>query len=153
MAVLDALIDTVETTPPAAPSDAFLANVMAGLPVPRQSSWFVPSVVFPRVVFAATLAVAALLWLYRGMFAGFLENLLPVQAVTGPVATAIGDFQAYVQTQVGAVAGSLPEPVSASVEWGSLLLVVTTLVVGFILVRTAEALGVGNPNMQVGKRS
>lgn len=153
MAVLDALIDTVETTPPAAPSDTFLANVMAGLPASRRSSWFVPPVVFPRVVFAATLAVAALLWLYRGVFAEFLENLAPVQAVTGPVTAAIGGFQAYVRTQVGAVAGSLPEPVSTSVDWGSLLLVVTTLVVGFILVRTAEALGVGNPNMQVGKRS
>lgn len=151
-AVLDALIETVETTPPAEPSAAFLDNVMGRLPAPRRSSWFMPSVVFPRVVFAATLAAAAVLWLYREVFAEIVGNLLPVQAVTGPVAMAISDFQTYIRTQAGAVADSLPEPVSASVDWGSLLLVVTTLVVGYVLVRTAETLGVGNPNMQAGRR-
>ena len=151
-AVLDALIETVETTPPAEPSDAFLANVMARLPAPRRSSWFVPSVAFTRVIFAATLAAAALGWLYRGMVAEFMEKLLPVQAVTGPAATVVRDLQAYIQAQIGAVAESLPEPVSASVDWGSLLLVVTTLIVGYVMVRTAETLGVGNANMQVGRR-
>lgn len=151
-AVLDALIETVETTPPAEPSDAFLANVMARLPAPRRSAWFVPSMAFPRVAFAATLVAAALGWLYRETFAGFLGNLLPVQAVIGPAATAMRDLQAYVQAQVGAVAESLPEPVSASVDWGSLLLVVTTLVVGYVLVRTAETLGVGNADVQIGRR-
>lgn len=152
MAVLDALIETVETTPPADPSDAFLPNVMARLPAPRRSLWFGPSVVFPRVVFAATLAAAALLWLYREMFAEIVENLLPVQDVTGPVAAVIRDLQAYIRTQVGAVADSLPEPVSTSVDWGSLLLVVTTLVVGYVLVRTAETLGVGSSNIRIGRR-
>ena len=152
VAVLDALIETVETTPPADPSDAFLPNVMARLPASRRSAWLVPSVVFPRVAFAATLVAAALVWLYREMIAEVVENFAPVQAVTGPVATVIRDIQAYIQSQAGAVAGSLPEPVSTSVDWGSLLLVVTTLVVGYLLVRTAEALGVGNSNMQVGKR-
>lgn len=152
MAVLDALIETVETTPPAEPSDAFLANVMASLPVPEPSPRFAPSVVFPRVAFAATLVAAALIWLYREVFAEIVENFLPVQAVIGPVATMIGDLQTYVQTKVVAVADSLPEPVSTSVDWGSLLLVVTTLVVGYVLVRTAETMGVGNPDIQVGKR-
>ena len=151
-AVLDSLIETVETTPAAEPSDAFLANVMARLPAPRRSSWFVPSVAFPRVAFAATLVAAALGWLYRETFAEIVGSLLPVQAVTGPAATVVRDLQAYIQAQVGAVAESLPEPVSASVDWGSLLLVVTTLIVGYVMVRTAETLGVGNANMQVGKR-
>jgi anti-sigma factor RsiW len=152
MAVLDALIETVETTPPAEPSDAFLANVMASLHAPEPSPGFAPSVVFPRVAFAATLVAAALIWLYREVFAEIVENFLPVQAVIGPVATVIGDLQAYVQTQVASAASSLPEPVSTSVDWGSLLLVVTTLVVGYVLVRAAETMGVGNPHIQVGKR-
>lgn len=152
MAVLDALIETVETTPPAEPSDAFLANVMASLPAPEPSPRFAPSVVFPRVAFAATLVAAALIWLYREVFAELVGNFLPVQAVIGPVATVIGDLQAYVQTQVAAVAESLPEPISTSLDWGSLLLVVTTLAVGYVLVRTAETLGVGNPDIQAGRR-
>ena len=152
MAMLDALIETVETTPPAEPSGAFLANVMASLPAPEPSPRFAPSVVFPRVAFAATLVAAALIWLYRELFAELVGNFLPVQAVIGPVATVIGDLQAYVQTQVVAVADSLPEPVSTSVDWGSLLLVVTTLAVGYVLVRTAETLGVGNPDIRVGGR-
>ena len=152
MAVLDALIETVETTPPAEPSDAFLANVMARLPAPEPSPRFAPSVVFPRVAFAATLAAAALIWLYRGTVTGFVGSLFPVQDMFEPVGTVIRNLQTYVQTQVGALADSLPEPVAASVDWGSLLLVVTTLAVGCVLARTAETLGVGNPDIQVGKR-
>ncbi len=152
MAVLDALIETVETTPPAEPSDAFVANVMARLPAPEPSPRFAPSVVFPRVAFAATLVAAALIWLYRATVAGFVGSLFPVQDMFAPAATVIRDLQAYVQTQVGAVADSLPEPVVTSVDWSSMLLVVTTLAVGYVLVRTAETLGVGNPGMQVGKR-
>ena len=168
-AVLDALIETVETTPPAEPSDAFLANVMARLPAPEPSPRFAPepsprfapepsprfapSVVLPRLAFAATLVAAALIWLYRGTVAGFVERLIPVRDMVEPAAAVIRDLQAYVQAQVVAVADSLPEPVSASVDWGSLLLVVTTLAVGYVLVRTAETLGVGNPGVQAGKRS
>ena len=160
MAVLDALIETVETTPALEPSDAFRANVMARLPAPEPSPRFAPepsprfapSVVFPRVAFAATLVAAALIWLYRATFAEIVGSLLPVQAVIEPVATVIRDLQAYVHSQAGTVVSTLPEPVSASVDWGSLLLVVTTLVVGYVLVRTAETLGVGNANVQVGRR-
>ncbi len=153
MAVLDALIETVETTPALEPSDAFRANVMARLPAPEPSPRFAPSVVFPRVAFAATLVAAALIWLYRATFAEIVGSLLPVQAVIEPVATVIRDLQAYVHSQAGTVVSTLPEPVSASVDWGSLLLVVTTLVVGYVLVRTAETLGVGNANVRVGRRS
>lgn len=152
MAVLDALIETVETTPALEPSDAFRANVMARLPAPEPSPRFAPSVVFPRVAFAATLVAAALIWLYRATFAEIVGSLLPVQAVIEPVATVIRDLQAYVHSQAGTVVSTLPEPVSASVDWGSLLLVVTTLVVGYVLVRTAETLGVGNANVQVDRR-
>ncbi len=153
MAVLDALIETVETTPPAEPSDAFVANVMARLPAPEPSPRFAPSVVFPRVAFAATLVAAALIWLYRATVTEFVGSLFPVRDLVEPAASVIRNLQAYVQTQVGAVADSLPEQVSTSIDWGSLLLVVTTLVVGYVLVRTAETMGVGNPNIQVGRRS
>ena len=152
MAMLDALIETVETTAPAEPSSAFLDNVMARLPAPAPSSRFAPSVVFPRMAFAATLVAAVLIWLYRSTVTGFVDSLFPAQDIFGPVAAGVRNLQAYVQIQAGAVADSLPEPISTSVDWGSLLLVVTTLAVGYILVRTAETLGVGSPDIQAGRR-
>ncbi len=152
LAVLNALIETVETTPPVQPSDAFLSDVMDSLPAPERSTWFVPSLVFPRVVFAVMLAAAALVWLYRATLAEYVGSLVPVQDAVGPLATAIRDLQAFMQSHAGAVVSRLPEPVSTSVDWGSLLLVVTTLVVGYVLVRTAETLEVGDSNFQVGKR-
>ncbi|MCY3712802.1 MAG: zf-HC2 domain-containing protein [Gemmatimonadetes bacterium] len=155
-AVLDALIKTVEATPAAKPSEAFLSNVMAQLPATSRSSswssWFAPSLVFPRLVFAITLAAAALVWLYRASLAEIVENFLPVQTVAGPVTTAIRDVQAYLQAQAGAALTHLPVPVSTSVEWGSLLLVATTLAVGYLLIRAAENLHVGRSSFRIGRR-
>ncbi len=145
LAVRDALIDAVETAPPAAPSDAFLTDVLARLPAPRRSWRAVLSLVFPRVVFAGTLMVAVLVWLYRAALAGIVEDALPVQAVVGPVGTFVRDLQTYAQTRVGALANFVPEPVSASVDWSSLLLVSTTLLVGYVLIRTAETLSDSRP--------
>ena len=152
VAVLDAMIETVETTPLSNPSEVFLSNVMGSLPAPRQSL-SVPSLFIPRMVFAATLATAALVWLYRAMFVDIVENLLPVQTVVGPVTTVFRDIQAYLQSQAGAVLARLPEQVSNSVEWGSMLLVVTTLAVGYVLVRTAEKLDVGSSRFEIGRRT
>ena len=152
-AVLDALIETVETAPAVEPSEAFLDHVMDRLPAPGRSSWFVPSLVFPRLVFALTLLAAAPIWLYRATIAEFVERLVPVQDTLGPVATVIHDLLAYVQSQTGAVVSRLPEPVSTSVDWGSLLLVITTLAVGYVLVRAAENLEVLNARIPVGRRS
>lgn len=169
-AVLDALIETVETTPAAKPSEAFLANVMAQLPAPSpspsssrspspspspsssRSSWFAPALVFPRLVFTFTLAAAALVWLYRASLAEIVGNFLPVQTVAGPVTTAIRDIQAYMQAQAGAALAYLPVPASSSVEWGSLLLVATTLAVGYLLIRAAENLDVGRSSIRIGRR-
>ena len=150
--VLDALIETVETTPAVKPSAAFLSNVMEQLPAPSRSSWFAPALVFPRLVFAFTLAAAALVWLYREALSGFVGNLPPVQTVSGPVTNSIRDFQAYLQAQAGAVLAQLPDPVSASVDWGSLLLVATTLAVGYLLIRAAENLDVGRSSIPIGRR-
>lgn len=151
-AVLDALIETVETTPAVEPSEAFLSNVMEQLPAPSRSSWFEPALVFPRLIFAFTLAAAALVWLYREALSDFVGNLPPVQTVFGPVSTAIRDFQAYLQAQAGAVLVSLPDPVATSVEWGSLLLVATTLAVGYLLIRAAENLDAGRSSFRIGRR-
>ncbi|MCY3554463.1 MAG: zf-HC2 domain-containing protein [Gemmatimonadetes bacterium] len=155
-AVLDALIDTVESTPRSHPSEAFLSNVMEQLPAPSRSSsrssWFAPALVFPRLVFAFTLAAAALVWLYHEALSAFVGNLPPVQTVSVPVTTAIQDFQAYLQAQTGAVLVSLPDPVATSVEWGSLLLVATTLAVGYLLIRAAENLDVGRSSFRIGGR-
>lgn len=155
-AVLDALIETVETTPAAKPSEAFVANVMAQLPAPSpsssRSSWFAPALVFPRLVFTFTLAAAALVWLYRASLAEIVGNFLPVQTVAGPVTTAIRDIQAYMQAQAGAALAYLPVPASSSVEWGSLLLVATTLAVGYLLIRAAENLDVGRSSIRIGRR-
>lgn len=151
-AVLDALIETVETTPAARPTEAFLSNVMAQLPAPSRSSWFAPALVFPRLVFAFTLAAAALVWLHREALSDFVGNLPPVQTVSGPVTILIRDFQAFMQAQAGAVLAHLPDPVSASVEWGSLLLVATTLAVGYLLIRAAENLDVGSSSFRIGRR-
>ena len=155
-AVLDALIKTVETTPAAKPSEAFLSTVMAQLPVPSRSSsrssWFATSLVFPRLVFAFTLAAAALVWLYRASLTEIVGNFLPVQTVSGPVTTVIRDIQAYMQAQAGAALTHLPVPVSTSVEWGSLLLVATTLAVGYLLIRAAENLDVGRSSLRIGRR-
>lgn len=155
-AVLDALIKTVETTPAAKPSEAFLSTVMAQLPVPSRSasrsSWFAPSLVFPRLVFAITLAAAALVWLYRASLTEIVGNFLPVQTVSVPVTTVIRDIQAYMQAQAGAALTHLPAPVSTSVEWGSLLLVATTLAVGYLLIRAAENLDVGRSSLRIGRR-
>lgn len=156
VAVLDAMIDTVETTPAAKPSDAFLANVMAQLPASSRSSsrssWFAPSLVLPRLVFAFTLAVAALVWLYRASLAEIVGTFLPVQTVAGPVSTAIQDIQAYLQALAGAALALLPVPASTSVDWGSLLLVATTLVVGYLLIRAAENMNVGRSSLRIGRR-
>ena len=151
-AVLDAMIETVETTPLSDPSEAFLSNVMDSLPAPRQSL-SVPSLFIPRMVFAATLAAAALVWLYRAMFVEIVENLLPVQTVIDPVTTVVRDIQAYLQSQAGAVLARLPEQVSNSVDLGSMLLVVTTLAVGYVLVRVAEKLDVGGSRFEIGRRT
>ena len=151
-AVLDALIETVESAPAAKPTEAFLSNVMAQLPTPSRSSWFAPTLVFPRLVFAFTLAAAALVWLYREALSEFVGNLPPVQTVSGPVTTAIRDIQAYLQAQAGAVLTHLPVPVSTSVEWGSLLLVATTLAVGYLLIRAAENLHVGRSSFRIDRR-
>lgn len=155
-AVLDALIKAVETTPAAKPSEAFLSNVMAQLPAPSRSSsrssWFAPSLVFPRLVFAFTLAAAALVWLYRASLTEIVGSFLPVQTVSGPVTTVIRDIQAYMQAQAGAALTHLPVPVSTSVEWGSLLLVATTLAVGYLLIRAAENLDVGRSSLRIGRR-
>lgn len=156
VAVLDAMIETVETTPAAKPSDAFLANVMAQLPASSRSysrsSWFAPSLVLPRLVFAFTLAVAALVWLYRASLAEIVGSFLPVQTVAGPVSTAIHDVQAYLQALAGAALALLPEPASTSVDWGSLLLVATTLAVGYLLIRAAENMSVGRSSLRIGRR-
>lgn len=152
-AFLGAMIETVETTPAAQPSEAFLSNVMERLPAPARSSWFAPALVFPRLAFAATLAAAALIWAYRATFAEFVGEFLPVQTVTGPLAAAVRDIQAYAYAQAGAVLARLPEPVSTSVEWGSMLLVVTTLAVGYVMVRAAERLEVGHSSLEIGRRS
>lgn len=151
-AVLDALIETVETTPRARPSETFLSSVMAQLPAPSRSSWFAPALVFPRLVFAFTLAAAGLVWLYRGALSEFVGNLPPVQTVSGPVTTLIRDFQAYLQALAGAVLAHLPDPASASVDWGSLLLVATTLAVGYLLIRASENLDVGRSSFRIGRR-
>ncbi len=155
-AVLDALIKTVETTPTAKPSETFLSNVMAQLPAPSRSSsrssWFAPTLVLPRLVFAFTLAVAVLVWLYRASLAEIVGGFLPVQTVSGPVTTAIHDIQAYMKAQVGATLGHLPVPVSTSVDWGSLLLVATTLAVGYLLIRAAENMNVGRSSLRIGRR-
>ncbi|MXY49600.1 MAG: hypothetical protein F4Y38_09965 [Gemmatimonadetes bacterium] len=151
-AVLDALIETVETTPAAKPTEAFLSKVMEQLPAPSRSSWFAPALIFPRLVFAFTLAAAALIWLYRASLAEIAGSLLPVQTVAGPVTTAFRDIQAYLQAQAGAVLAHLPDPVSASVDWGSLLLVATTLAVGCLLIRAAENLDVGISSFRIGRR-
>ena len=151
-AVLDALIETVETTPAAEPSGAFLSNVMAQLPAPSRSSWFAPSLFFPRLVFTITLAAAALVWLYRASLAETVENFLPVQTVSGQVTTMLRDIQAYMQAQAGAALTHLPVPIPTSVEWGSLLLVATTLAVGYLLIRSAENLDVGRSGFRIGRR-
>ena len=151
-AILDALIDTVESTPRSHPSEAFLSNVMAQLPAPSPSSWFAPSLVFPRLVFAFTLAAAALVWLYRASLSEIVGNFPPVQTVSGPVTTAIRDIQAYLQAQAGAVLNHLPIPASTSVEWGSMLLVATTLAVGYLLIRAAENPDVGRSSFRIGRR-
>ncbi|MDD9949574.1 MAG: zf-HC2 domain-containing protein [candidate division Zixibacteria bacterium] len=151
-AVLDALIETVETAPAAKPTEAFLANVMAQLPAPLRSSWFAPALVFPRLVFAFTLAAAALVWLYRASLSEIVGNFPPVQTVSGPVTTAIRDIQAYLQAQAGAVLNHLPIPASTSVEWGSMLLVATTLAVGYLLIRAAENPDVGRSSFRIGRR-
>ena len=150
--VLDALIETVETAPAAKPTEAFLSNVMAQLPAPSRSSWFAPALVFPRLVFAFTLAAAALVWLYRASLFEIVGSLPPVQTVTGPVTTLIQDFQAYLQAQASAVLTQFPVPVSTSVEWGSLLLVATTLAVGYLLIRAAENLHVGRSSFRIDRR-
>ncbi len=159
-AVLDAMIETVETTPAERPSEAFLSNVMERLPAPARSSLSeprsslsLPSLFFPRTVFAATLAVAALVWLYRAMLVEFVEGVLPVQTVFGQVTAVVRDIQAYVHVQAGAVLSRFPEPVATSVEWGSMLLVVTTLGVGYLLVRAAEKMEVGNSSLEIGRRT
>ena len=151
-AVLEAMIETVESTPRAHPSEAFLSNVMEQLPALSRSSWFASALVFPRLVFAFTLAAAALVWLYRASLAEIVGNFLPVQTVIGPVSAAVRDFQAYLQAQAGAVLASLPDPVSTSVEWGSLLLVATTLAVGYLLTRAAENLDVGRSSFRIDSR-
>ena len=151
-AVLDAMIETVETTPLSGPSEAFLSNVMESLPAPRQSLP-VPSLFISRMVFSATLAAAALVWLYRGMLVDFVGNLLPLQTAAGPVTTLVRDIHAYVQSQAGAILVHLPEQVSNSVEWGSMLLVVTTLAVGYVLVRTAEKLEMGRSSFEIGSQT
>lgn len=150
--VLDALIETIETTPRAHPSEAFLSNVMEKLPSPSRSSWFAPALVFPRLVFAFTLTAAALVWLYRAALSEIAGSLLPVQTVAGPVMTAIREFHAYMQAQAFAVLALLPEPVSTSVDWGSLLVVATTLAVGYLLIRAAENQHVGNSSFGIGRR-
>lgn len=151
-AVLDALIETVETTPAATPTESFLSNVMERLPAPSRSSWFAPALVFPRLVFAFTLAAAALVWLYREALSEFVGNLPPVQTVSGPVTTLIREIQAYMQTQAFAVLAHLPDPVSASVDWSSLLLVATTLAVGYLLIRAAENVDIGSSSFRIGGR-
>ncbi|MYJ00497.1 MAG: zf-HC2 domain-containing protein [Gemmatimonadetes bacterium] len=150
--VLDALIETVETAPAAKPTEAFLSNVMSQLPAPSRSSWCAPALALPRLVFAFTLAAAALVWLYRASLFEIVGNLPPVQTVSGPVTTAIRDIQAYLQAQAGAVLTQLPVPVSTSVEWGSLLLVATTLAVGYLLIRAAENLHVGRSSFRIDRR-
>jgi len=151
-AVLDALIETVESTPRSRPSEAFLSNVMERLPAPSRSSWFAPALVLPRLVFAFTLAAAALVWLYREVLSEFVGNFPPVQTVSGPVTTAIRDIQAYLQAQAGAVLNHLPIPTSTSVEWSSMLLVATTLAVGYLLIRAAENPDVGRSSFRIGRR-
>lgn len=151
-AVLDAMIETVETVPEARPSEAFLANVMDRLPEPRRCV-SLPSLFFPRTVFAATLAAAALIWLYRASLVEIMDDFLPVQMVFGQVMAAVRDFKAYTHAQAGAVLTRLPEPVSTSVEWGSMLLVVTTLVVGYLLLRAVEKLDVGHSTIEIGRRT
>ena len=166
-AVLAAMIETVETTPVARPSEAFLSNVMERLPdparpipaparpipAPARSSWFAPALVLPRLAFAATLAAAALIWLYRDMIVETVGSVLPLQPVIGPVTASLRGIQAYLHAQTGAVLSRLPEPVSTSVEWGSMVLVVTTLAVGYVLVRAAENLDVGHSRLGIGRRS
>lgn len=151
-AVLGALIETFETTPPEKPSEAFLSNVMAQLPAPSRSPWFTPALVVPRLCFAVTLTAAALVWLYRASIAGIVWNLLSVQTVAGPVTTSIRDFQTYMQMQTGTVLNRLPDPVSTSVDWGSFLLVATTLSVGYLLIRAVEDLEVGRSSVRIGRR-
>ena len=152
-AVLESLIETVETAPEEQPSDDFTRIVMDRLPAPGRSSWSLPSLVFPRLVFALTLAAAALVWLYRAPAMAYLGQYVSFQEVREPLSIAIRDLQAYLQSTAGAAASLLPEPVSSSIDWGSLLVVVATLVVGYALVRAAEAFEIEDTRLQAGKRS
>ncbi len=153
LALLNALIETVETTPEEQPSEAFALNVMERLPLPVRSHGFMPGLVVQRIALAIGMAAATLFWLYFAPIAEFAGRFMPVQEVLKPLSTAIRDLQAYIQSTAGAAVSRLPEPVSSSVDWGSLLVVAATLVVGYILVRTAEAFEVGGSNLQTGKRS
>ena len=152
-AVLDALIETVEATPPEQPTDAFLSTVMERLPTAERSPWYAPSLVLPRLVFAVTLAAAVPVWVYRAAVAEFMGGLVPVQEALGPAAVTIRELRDYLQTQAVAAVSRLPEPVSGTIDWGSLLAVATTLVVGYVLVRTAESITVGPARVRLGKRT
>ncbi len=153
LALLNALIETVETTPDEQPSEAFALNVMDRLPAPVRSHRFMPGLVFQRIALACGMAAATVFWLYLAPIAEFAGRFIPVQDILEPFSTANRDLQAYLQSTAGAALSRLPEPVSSSVDWGSLLAVVATLMVGYILVRTAEAFEVGGSNLQAGKRS
>ncbi len=153
LAVLNALIETVETTPEERPSEAFVLNVMDRLPATVRSHGFMPGLVFRRIALACGMAAATLFWLYLAPIGEFAGRFLPVQDILDPVSTAIRDLKSGLQSMAGSMVSRLPDPVSASVDWGSLLAIAATLVVGYVLVRTAEAFEVGGSKLQEGKRS
>ena len=134
-ALLKLVVQAVETTPIAQPSEAFTLAIMDQLPTPIRILGFIPVVVFRSVMITLGVVAAALTWTYRTPLMSSAKSYAAVDKASSPVLSSLQQAYTSLQAMAGSALEYLPmNPLNAPEE-NPFISVAIAIGIAFVVLR------------------
>jgi hypothetical protein len=129
------VVQAVETTPIAQPSEAFTISVMDHLPIPIRIFGFIPMVVFRSVMIPLGVAAAVLIWVYRTVLVSSVKSYSVFDVESSQVLLTLQQTYASLKAMVGSAMDYLPVDQISSPEENPFVSVAIAIGVAFVILR------------------
>ena len=133
--LLKMVVQAVETTPMAQPSEAFTVSVMDHLPMPIRLFGFIPMVVFRSVMIPLGVITAILIWVYRTALISSVKAYSVFDVESSQVLLTLQQTYASIQAMVGSAIAYLPVNQIISPEENHFVSVAIAIGVAIVILR------------------
>ncbi|MDP6052085.1 MAG: zf-HC2 domain-containing protein [Candidatus Latescibacteria bacterium] len=133
--LLKMVVQAVETTPVAQPSEAFTVRVMDHLPMPIRLFGFIPMVVFRSVMIPLGVVTAILIWVYRTALISSVKAYSVFDVESSQVLLTLQQTYASIQAMVGSAIAYLPVNQIISPEENPFVSVAIAIGVAIVILR------------------